>query len=218
MLAGLYLITPVLRVVTAHSDRRILRYFLMLVFFGTVVVPLLVLVSGYTSELKLFAITGWIGYYVLGYYVLSTRLRSSILYTLYFAGFLGTVVATYAATALVGGHTGLFFLDYLSSATVVLASATLFMLLLKASPEKLSARFPRGSKLLHFIGCSTLAIYLSHVMILEALQRGYFGFQLSVNTLNPIVEIPLITVVTLFLSVGLVFLLKKVPIVKKIIG
>jgi surface polysaccharide O-acyltransferase-like enzyme len=218
MLAGLYLITPVLRVVTAHSDRRILRYFLMLVFFGTAVVPLLVLVSGFTIELKLFAITGWIGYYVLGYYVLSTRLRSSILYALYFAGFLGTVAGTYAATALVGGHTGLFFLDYLSSATVVLASATLFMLLLKVSPEKLSARFPRGSKLLHFIGCSTLAIYLSHVIILESLQRGYFGFQLSVNTLNPIIEVPLITVVTLFLSAGLVFLLKRVPAVKKIIG
>jgi len=55
-------------------------------------------------------------------------------------------------------------------------------------------------------------------MILESFQKGYFGFQISVNTLNPIVEIPLITVMTLFISVGLVFLLKKSPVVKKLIG
>jgi surface polysaccharide O-acyltransferase-like enzyme len=218
MLAGLYLVTPVLRVVTAHADRRVLRYFLALVFFGTAVVPLLILVSGFTIELKLFAVTGWIGYYVLGYYVLSSRFRSSILYALYFLGFLGTVAGTYAASALVGGHTGLFFLDYLSSAPVVLASAAFFLLLLKVSPTALAARFPRGSKVLHFVGCSTLAIYLLHVMVLESLQKGYFGFQLSVNTLNPIVEVPLITAVTFVISMGIVFLLKRVPIVKRIVG
>jgi surface polysaccharide O-acyltransferase-like enzyme len=218
MLTGLYLITPVLRVVTANADRRVLRYFLMVVFFGTGVVPLLVLVSGFTIELKLFTITGWIGYFVLGYYLLTMRVRSWFLYALYLTGFVGTVVGTYAATTLAGGHTGLFFLDYLSSATVILASASLFMLLLKVSPRTLSTRFPRGSKFLNFVGCSTLAIYLLHVMVLESLQKGYFGLQISVNTINPIVEVPLITAVTFLISVAIVFVLKKVPIVKRIIG
>lgn len=217
MLAGLYLITPVLRVVTAHAERRILKYFLLIVLVGTAVVPLLVLVSGYGIAVTLFTVTGWIGYFVLGYYVLSTRVRSSILYVLYFVGFIGTIIGTYAATALVGGHTGLFFLDYLS-ATMILASAAFFLLLLKVSPSAIAARFPRGAKVLHFIGCSTLAIYLFHIMILESLQKGYFGFVISVNTINPIVEIPLITMVTFLISVGLIFLLKKIPVVKRIIG
>ena len=111
----------------------------------------------------------------------------------------------------------MFFLDYLS-ASVILASASLFMVLLKVSPSALETRFPRGSRPIHFIGCSTLSIYLLHVMVLESLQKGYFGFQISVNTMNPIVEIPLITVVTLFISLGIVFLLKRIPVVKKIIG
>jgi surface polysaccharide O-acyltransferase-like enzyme len=185
---------------------------------GTAVVPLLILVSGFSIELKLFAVTGWIGYYVLGYYVLSSRARSSILYALYFLGFLGTVAGTYAATAVVGGHTGLFFLDYLSSAPVVLASASLFLLLLKVSPKKLETRFPHGSRVLHFVGCSTLAIYLLHVMVLESLQKGFFGFQISVNTLNPIVEVPLITAVTFLISVSIVFALKRIPLLRRIIG
>ncbi len=218
MLTGLYLITPVLRVLTANADRRILRYFLILVLFGTGIVPLLILASGYTIELKLFAITGWIGYFVVGYYLLTTRVRKGLLYALYLVGLFGTVVGTYVATLLVGGHTGLFFLDYLGSATVILESAALFMLLLKVSPSALLTRFPRGSKLLHFVGCSTLSIYLLHVMVLESLQRGYFGFQISVNTMNPIVEVPLATVVTFFISMGIVFVLKKIPVVRRVIG
>ncbi len=218
MLTGLYLVTPVLRVVTAYGDRRIQRYFLIVVLFGTGVVPLLVLASGYTIELKLFAITGWIGYFVLGYYLLATRVRTSVTYALYLMGLIGTIVGTYVATTLAGGNTGLFFLDYLSSATVILESASLFMLLLKVSPSTLLTRFPRASKFLHFVGCSTLAIYLLHVMVLESLQRGYFGFQISVNTMNPIVEVPLVTAITFVLSIGIVFVLKKIPIVKRVIG
>jgi surface polysaccharide O-acyltransferase-like enzyme len=218
MLTGLYIITPVLRILTAHAERRILRYLLLVVFVGTAVIPLLVLVSGFTIELKLFAVTGWIGYFVLGYYLLTARVRSSVLYALYLTGFLTTIIGTYTATSLAGGHTGLFFLDYLSSASVVLASVALFMLLLKVSPTAIAKRSPWGSKLLHFIGCSTLAVYLLHVMVLESLQKGFFGFQISVNTMNPIVEVPLITAVTFVISLGIVFVLKRVPIVKRIIG
>ncbi len=218
MLTGLYLVTPVLRVVTANADRRILRYFLTVVFFGTGVVPLLVLASGFIIETKLFAITGWIGYFVLGYYLLTTRIRSRFLYALYIFGFVGTVVGTYAVTAFEGGHTGLFFLDYLSSGTVIIASAALFLILLKVSPSSLAMRFPRGSRFLHFVGCSTLAVYLFHVMVLESLQKGYFGFQISVNTMNPILEIPLITTATFFICIGLVFILKRIPVVKRLVG
>jgi hypothetical protein len=55
-------------------------------------------------------------------------------------------------------------------------------------------------------------------MVLESIQKGYFGLQISVNTMNPIVEIPLITVFTLFICLGIIFVLKRVPVVKKLIG
>jgi surface polysaccharide O-acyltransferase-like enzyme len=218
MLFGLYLITPVLRVVTAYAERKIIKYFLILWFLGTALVPLLVLLSGFAVEFKLFAVTGWVGYFVLGFYLLETRVRGSRLFILWLTGFLWTILGTYAVTALVGGHSGLFFLDYLSSASMILAAASFFLLLSKVSPSAVRTRFPRVNRLICFIGQSTLSIYLLHVMVLESLQKGYFGFQISVNTMNPIVEIPLITVVTLFVCVGIVFLLKRIPVVKKIIG
>ena len=215
MLFGLYLITPVLRIVTAHAKRRLIRYFCVLLVFGTAVVPLLTLLSGFSVEPKLFAITGWVSYFMLGYYLAESHIRTSKLLFLWLMGFLLTIVGTYSVTALVGGHSGLFFLDYLS-ATVLLASSSLFMLLSKVSPSNLGTRFPRASKLIHFIGRSTLMIYLMHVMVLESLQKGYLGLQISVNTMNPIVEIPLITIVTLFICLMIVFVLNKTPILKTI--
>ena len=217
MLFGLYLITPVLRVLTVHATRGIMRYFMVLLIFGTAVMPPRVLLSGVAFELKIFAITGWITYFLLGYYLLETRARTSILVGLWLTAVFSTNIGTYAVTSLAGGHRGLVFLDFLS-VTVVLASSSLFLLLGKVSPIGLERRFPRGSKLIHFIGQSTLAIYLLHVIVLESLQKGYLGFQISVNTIHPIVEVPLITVLTLFICVGLVFLLKKVPVLKKLIG
>ena len=217
MLFGLYLITPVLRVLTRYGERKIIKYFLLLWFLGTAIVPLIVLISGFTVELKLFAVTGWVGYFLLGFYLAERRMRSSTLYTAWLIGFLWTILGTFAVTSLVGGHTGLFFLDYLS-ASVILASASIFLLLSRISPGAFEIRFSRINRLIRLIGQNTLSIYLLHVMVLESLQKGYFGFQISVNTMNPIVEIPLITIVTLFICAGIVFLLKRIPFVKKVIG
>jgi hypothetical protein len=56
------------------------------------------------------------------------------------------------------------------------------------------------------------------MIILLSLQRGYFGFKLSLTTLNPFIEIPLSAAVTFFISLAVILLLKKVPFLKKIIG
>jgi type IV secretory pathway TrbL component len=54
-------------------------------------------------------------------------------------------------------------------------------------------------------------------MVLEALQKGYFGFKISLTTMNPVLEIPLITVVILFICLGVIIPLKKIPYLKKLI-
>jgi len=55
-------------------------------------------------------------------------------------------------------------------------------------------------------------------MVLEALQKGFFGFQISLATMNPVLEIPLITSVTLIICLAVIYPLKKVPLMKKLIG
>jgi hypothetical protein len=55
-------------------------------------------------------------------------------------------------------------------------------------------------------------------MVLETLQKGYLGFKISVTTINPIIEIPVITAVTLFICLAVIIPLKKIPHVKKVLG
>ena len=94
------------------------------------------------------------------------------------------------------------------------------MLLLTFKPPatEIPVNPSKGNKLLKVISENTLAIYLFHVMVLESLENGYFGFAINRNTFNPIIEVPLITVIVLFVSLAAILLLKKVPYLKKVIG
>jgi len=72
--------------------------------------------------------------------------------------------------------------------------------------------------MLKVISENSLPIYLFHLIVLETLQSGYLGFKLSVTTLNPLIEIPLLTALTLVICLAIIVPLKKLPYVKRIIG
>lgn len=217
LLVGLYLITPLLRVFIAHADRKILGYFMVLWFAGTAVVPLLGLFLNYSLNSNVFLLTGWIGYFVLGLYLLDVRLRSRTLYAILFTGFAWTIVGTYLITYFIGGTLQYFFYGYLT-ANVILASAALFMLLSKIPADYVQKRSLSANRLIRFISRSTLAIFLFHVIVLESLWNGYLGVRISILTINPIIEIPLATATTLLICLLLLYPVSKVSILKKIVG
>ena len=128
MLFGLYLVTPIFRVVVAYADRRLLGYFVVLWFTGVGVVPLLWLFTGYNLNSTVFVIGGFIGYYVLGLYLLDVQLRSRVLYGLLALGFAWTIAGTYFVSYFIGGETQYFFYNY-TSVNVILASVAMFLLL-----------------------------------------------------------------------------------------
>jgi surface polysaccharide O-acyltransferase-like enzyme len=110
-----------------------------------------------------------------------------------------------------------FFFDYLT-ANVIVASIALFMLLSRFNADWPGSNHPRASRVVHAISKNTLSIYLFHIIILESLQRGFFGFKLSLTMINPVIGVPLITIVTFFITFGLILFMKKVPVLKKLIG
>ena len=110
-----------------------------------------------------------------------------------------------------------FFFDYLS-VNVILASVTMFMLLSKFPADWPKNKHPFFQLLVHAISKNTLPIYLFHLIIMETLQRGYLGFKLSLTTMNPIIGVPIVTAVTLLVTLGLILLMKKVPGLRIIIG
>ncbi len=217
LIAGLYLITPLLRVIVAYAEWKTMRYFLVLWFIGTVITPFFDLFGGFSLSGGIFIMTGWMGYFLLGPYLLKIRPRSWVLHLLLFSGYVWTILGTYIVTGTIGERFSQFFYDA-TSVSVIAASVALFMLLANFRANKIENRFPRANRLLRQISQNTLPIYLLHVMVIESLQRGYFGFRISIATMNPIIEVPLITAVTLFICLGVVYLLKKIPIIRKVIG
>jgi hypothetical protein len=55
-------------------------------------------------------------------------------------------------------------------------------------------------------------------LILEVLEKGFLGFTLSVQVVNPVYEIPLAASIAFSITLGLVVMMKKVPILKTLIG
>lgn len=219
MLVGLYLFTPILRIVVAHADRQTFKYFLVVWFLGTLILPIPELFGAYHLDSNVLTIPWWIGYFMLGVFLLNVKVRRSILLGFMSLGLVLTVVCTYVIAATVGGSQTYFFQDYFSP-TMILSAVMLFLLLntIKVPSNQTKIPHPKINWLLRQISQSTLAIFLFHVMVLETLQRGYLGFTISGNNLNSIIEVPLITVVTLFICLGVIIPLKKVPVLKKVIG
>ncbi len=136
-----------------------------------------------------------------------------------------TIIGTYLIVGTLGERYSQFFYDA-SSANVIITSVVFFLILStirqsETSPPKIAEpaiRIPNTTRIIQVISQNTLPIYLFHVMILEALQKGYFGFKISVTTINPVIEIPLITLVTLLICLAVIVPLKKIPYIKKVLG
>lgn len=238
MLVGLYLLTPFLRVMVAHSDPSLFKFFIVMWFTGSAVLPVLALISPYHLDGNVLTIPGYVGYYILGVYLLNVKVRRSTLALLMSLGFALTVFGTYIMAGSIGGPETYFFQQYLSP-TLILSAVMLFLLLSTVkkpsigaltgkltteseSPQKETVKekvgHPKVGKLLSVISVNTLPIFLFHEMVLESLQKGYLGVTINGNTINSIIGVPLISAITLGICLLVILPLKRVPVLKKLLG
>jgi surface polysaccharide O-acyltransferase-like enzyme len=218
LIVGLYLLTPILRKIVSVNDPKILKYLILLWFVDVAVVPLIQLVTGYSLNDTVFVVGGFIGYFVLGVYLQRVKVRSSTLHVLLFLSFIFTIISTWVMHVHFDYlNQNYFFFGYLS-VNVILASVAIFMLLNNLTVNWSKDVHPLVTKVVHAIGKNTLPIYMFHLIVLETLQRGYLGFKLSLTVMNPIIGIPIMTAVTLFITFGLILLMKKVPVLSTLVG
>jgi surface polysaccharide O-acyltransferase-like enzyme len=223
VLLGLYLLTPAVRIVVAHADWRLIRYLLVVWFVGTAIIPLLGLYTSLSDQAtwfkqSIFIASGLVGYFLLGAYITKIKVRTSVLVAAFLGGFAWTAVGTYLVVGNLGGSFTGFFYDA-SSFSMIITSISLFMLLALFPYRAVENRYPWFSRVLKIISVNTLAIWLFHMIVLESLQQGYLlGFTLSLTKLNPIVEIPLVTALTLLICLAVIVPLKKVPYLRELIG
>ena len=216
LLIGLYLVTPMLRTLVKHIDRKKFTLLLAIWFVGTISVPLIQTFTSFTYNPVMFVVTDWLGFFLLGIYLTNTKIHSAIAYVGLILGLLVAIVGAWFLTASIGEQYTGFFHGYLSF-NMIIASAALFLILIGIPQSRIASGNITINRLIQWISKNTLPIYLVHIIVLESLQLGLLGFSLP-YTYNLIVDVPLIALVTFVLSVAIIYPLKKIPYVMKLIG
>jgi surface polysaccharide O-acyltransferase-like enzyme len=216
MLIGLYLITPILRVLIKHIDRKKFTLLLGLWFAGTVVTPLIHTFTDLSFNPLMFVFTDWVGYFLLGIYLLNTKMRRAYAYMAAGFGLLVAILGAWIVTATFGEQYTGYFHGYLSF-NMILASAALFLLLISIPQSKVESQGKIFNNIIRWIGQNTLPIYVVHILVLESLQMGLLGFTLPL-TGELIIDAPYTTAVVLGISVLIIYPLKKIPYLKNFIG
>jgi surface polysaccharide O-acyltransferase-like enzyme len=222
MLVGLYLITPFIRVMVTQFTDKHFKYFTVLWAIGIALVPAIEAISGGQYHLygNLFLIPEFVGYFVIGTYLVNVQIRRRTLVALTALGLALTAIAT-CILSIYANNSIYFFQNYYSP-TIILASLPLFVLLTNYAKPKKNASIEKSSckqRIMHVISENSLPIYLLHMIVIYSLQNGFFfGFKLYGNTVNSIIGVPITTVLTIGICLAVIVPLKKIPGIRKLIG
>lgn len=221
-LVGLYLVTPLLRKIA--EDDRLLIYFVILFGVLSVIHGYLVylphvgsVISSVTGRLRLTMPLGFTGYYVLGYLIWHKRdaITPKIELAIYVSGivlFLATLVAE--NLCIIYEHPDVNFVKQYLKPNVVIFSAALYMFFVKrVSSWRISERTRRFFALTTELG---FGIYAMHALILE-----FVGWVLRelvkgrwLPAVFPFTQLTQAVLVYL-ICFGLVWLIRKIPVIGK---
>jgi surface polysaccharide O-acyltransferase-like enzyme len=226
MLLGLYILTPFLRIMLPKITHAALKRYLVMWFIFAAVIPFIVILAGsgsFSADVAnviwvIYLLFGLTGYFVLGTFLAKVKIRRLLLSILAVIGLALSAVSIYIIQSPIGGNRDFFAFTVYFGPWTILTSVAIFLLLNTIKTPTQPSGLSAGRKFVKVISQNTLPLALFHLMVLESLQRGYFGFAINGNTINTIIGVPLITAMTLFISLGIILLLKKIPCLDRLIG
>jgi len=219
MILGLYLATPILRIYIRHANQQNLTYFLVVWLVSVSVLPIVQRFFGFEIGIDVVVTTGFVGFFVLGYYlrnVVLTRGQLIAVLLIIVASFLFTQYATHALTVQNKGVFDNFFVLN-DSLNLVIMAIGLFLFFKSIDYARLFTKLPVIQKVVLWISSCSLGVYFIHVLIIEELASGRYGFTLTGATLPPLIGIPAEAMLVMALSVGATNLLKQIPYVRNIV-
>ena len=213
---GLYLISPILKKFVV--DKKICEYFLILCMVVCWIPEFLSIIPSWNKFLKIifeekmnfYMPMGYIGCYVLGYYLYQFGLCEKKIRILVGLGFLGAIYGSIGGilySRYIGKATQVTF-NNLTISTVCYSAMVFFIFYKKFSCIKFSEK---AKNIIYQVGNSTLGIYLIHVLLVKLISDNVL---LKMNYRYPIVSIPLSACIFV-ISFGVIKFMKKIPIVGK---
>ncbi len=172
-LGGLYLVTPILRVITAQPDRGLIKYFVALWFFSQCVVPEIAFYLGWTPPITFQMMAGSVGTFLLGYLLRDYKFQKKQI----------PIALVGIAVCLAGIIAGTFFLTngapnkvinerfYEYHHPLVVIYAALTFVLLRSISLKLPSNIERVLKTsITSFAAASFTVYLVHPLFLDRIQ------------------------------------------------
>lgn len=217
MTIGVYILIPVLKKITETA--MLTRYFLLVGLVMTYVIPTLlqfpnigILRQG-VSNMKFYMTLGYPFYFVLGYYLANETFGVRARRLIYLLGLLGFAVTIGLSGWLSweAGTNRALYSDF--SLNVLLESVGVFVFIKYHFTEKKTGRRMKG--IFSRMSGYTLGIYLIHPFVLTELGNRA-GFK--VTSFNPVLSVPALSTVTFLISFLLIYIIRLIPKVGKIIA
>lgn len=207
MIVSMYLLFPFISKWTTYCSEKEIILFIGIWFIYLTIIPFF---EDVDTHFDFSYFTGFIGYLILGNYLFKKEIsiNNKWIALACLASFAYTVVGTYYVTKR-DHELNEFFLAGLTP-NIVILSASVY-LLFKNTQLKLNAFW---HKTINLICEHSYGIFLIHILVLTLLNQ--YGVQY--NLFSPILSVPVITVLCFLLSFVLVYVLKKIPLLKKLIG
>ena len=214
MIAGLYLLVPLLRAIAASE--RLGRYFLLLaLLFGFLLPELTDVIALYTNHLgadlqaalqtvDLRFVMGFSGYFVLGCFLNRRSLSRREELAIYALGVLGFLVTLFGTQALsLRAHTPNSLLYGYCTVNVLCEAAAVFTLF--------KQRLNVDSRLMGALSGASFGAYLIHALVIDTLQ---FRFGVDTLSMTPLLSVPLLAAVTFVCAYAASLLLRKIPVAR----
>lgn len=221
MIVGLYLITPVIRVVITHAQQRLIEYYLIIWFITSSLFPMASHFLDLNVGLKLEVFTGYLGYFILGYYLHNIQISDKAKKWMYLAGFIGLIVTflgTYLGTEAKGAFDAYFF-EYKSPNTFFV-SVALFIWVKNIDWDKHFSKDGTFMRVVAALSATSFGIYLIHPFVMSLLGtelKNLVGFKINYAFIHPIIGVPVSIVAILLLSFLMVWIMRRIPIIKKLV-
>lgn len=218
MIAGLYLISPLLAILLKNISKKWLIFWLSVMFIFSSLFPLIEkfdiniiskIISTINGYMDVRFLCGWTFYFVLGYVIKNhnfSKKEIRIVQILFVVGLLFTFFFTIGYSLLFGYPFGVLPYEY---PNIVFVSVGVFVFFKeKVSKINVGERLSKG---IVAVSNLTFGIYLIHVLILKSL------YLLGVNIAfcTTAISVPIVSLAAFVISAIIIWLFRKIPVVGK---
>jgi len=217
MIMAIYCVIPILNIFINNAKKEDIKYFLILAFifqsllFFISEFDIFVWVKRYYRHLYIPLVNGYVGYLILGYYINKFNINKKTKIISIILGIISLIILVFSnviysrnnnlASVIFSSNFGPF---------VVLYAISMFIII-----KEICFKFENiiNTKLISYISNCTFGIYLIHMIIINAMNY----YEITALNYNAFIFVPLASILVYILSLILIIILKKIPLIRNLI-